>query len=111
MPKERSLIMVKPDGVQRNKASLVIKSFEARGFKMVGMKMCQPGKAHYEEHYAEHKGKDFFNRLVGDMQKGPVIAMVWEGDQVIATGRKLIGATNAANRETGTLRGGHSLST
>jgi len=103
--------MVKPDGVQRNQASIVIKAFEARGFKMVAMKMCKPDKAHYEEHYAEHKGKDFFGRLVESMTKGPVVAMVWEGDQVIATGRKMIGATNAANREMGTLRGQLSNST
>ena len=109
--KERTFIMIKPDGVQRNKSGAIIKAFEARGFKLVAMKMAKPSQAHFEEHYAEHKGRDFFERLVGSIQKGPVLAMVWEGDQVVATGRKLIGATFADNREPGTLRGAHSNST
>jgi len=103
--------MIKPDGVQRNKSSEIIKSFEARGFKLVAMKMCKPDKAHFEEHYAEHKARDFFGRLIKSIMDGPVIAMVWEGDLVIATGRKLLGATFADNREMGTLRGKYSLST
>ena len=83
---------------------------QARGFKLVAMKMCRPSKSLFEEHYAEHRGKPFFEGLVGRITAGPVVAMVWEGDDVIATGRKIIGATDPAQAEIGTLRGDYGLS-
>merc|ERR1712193_173439 len=69
------------------------------------MKLCQPGKAHLEEHYAELKSKPFFGGLVEYMISGPVCAMVWEGDNAVVTGRKMLGATRPLDSEPGTIRG------
>ena len=102
--------MVKPDGVQRNLIHKVVLKFESRGFKLVGLKMCSPSKELFEQHYEEHRGKPFFEPLVNRMLGGPVVAMVFEGDQVIATGRKIIGATDPKDAEPGTLRGEYGLS-
>ena len=108
--RERTYIMAKPDAVQRGLVHKVILRLQGRGFKLVAMKMCQPGKVHFEEHYAEHRGKPFFEPLCERITRGPVVAMVWEGDQVIATTRKMIGATDPAQAEMGTLRGDYGLS-
>ena len=102
--------MVKPDGVQRGLVHKVIIAFEARGFKLVAMKMCKPSKAQIEEHYAEHKGKPFFEPLVNRTLQAPVVAMVWEGDNVIVISRKMIGATDPAQAAPGTFRGDYGLS-
>ena len=102
--------MLKPDAVQRGLIHKLILKMEARGFKLVAMKMCQPDKAHFEEHYGEHRGKPFFEGLVGRITAGPVVAMVWEGDNVIATSRKMIGATDPAQADIGTFRGDYGLS-
>ena len=75
------------------------------------MKLCQPGLKKFEEHYEEHKDKPFFGRITKWAAQGPVLAMVWEGDNVIATGRKIIGATNELDRNPGTIRGDLSLIT
>ena len=109
--RERSFIMVKPDGVQRSKISNVITTFERRGFKLIAMKLCKPGEAHFKKHYDDLKDKPFFGRLCKFAASGPVLAMVWEGDNVIKTGRKLIGATNELQREPGTIRADHCLIT
>ena len=79
--------MVKPEAVQRNLVNKAVVRLQQRGFKLIAMKMCRPSKEHFEEHYAEHKGKPFFEPLVGRITRGPVVAMVWEGDGVIATSR------------------------
>ena len=97
--------MAKPDAVQRGLIHKVIIKMEGRGFKLVAMKLCKPDQKHFEEHYAEHKGKPFFEGLVRKIQSGPVVAMVWEGDDVILTGRKMIGATDPAESRPGTFRG------
>ena len=102
--------MVKPEAVQRNLVHKVVLRLQQRGFKLVAMKMCRPSKEHFEEHYAEHKGKPFFEPLIGRITRGPVVAMIWEGDDVIATSRKMIGATDPAQAEMGTLRGDYGLS-
>ena len=88
-----------------------MQKFEKRGFKLVAMKLCQPGVKKFEEHYDEHKGKPFFERITKWAASGPVLAMVWEGDNVIATGRKIIGATSAMDRYPATIRGENSNST
>ena len=97
--------MLKPDAVQRGLIHKLILKMEARGFKLVAMKMCQPDKAHFEEHYGEHRGKPFFEGLVGRITAGPVVAMVWEGLNVVKTGRVLLGETNPADSKPGTIRG------
>mmetsp|Transcript_18281 Transcript_18281/g.30037 ORF Transcript_18281/g.30037 Transcript_18281/m.30037 type:complete len:221 (-) Transcript_18281:151-813(-) len=102
---ERSFIAVKPDGVQRGVVGEIITRFEKKGYKLVGLKAVVPSKSLAEEHYAALKEKPFFGALVGFITSGPVIAMVWEGKGVVATARKLIGATNPLASEPGTIRG------
>jgi len=79
--------------------------FEQKGFKLVAMKLCQPGKAHMEKHYADLAGKKFFPGLIEYMTSGPVCCMVWEGDNAVKTGRKMLGATKPFDSEPGTIRG------
>lgn len=107
---ERTFIMVKPDGVQRGLVGEVIKRFETKGFTLVGLKMLQVTKSLATEHYAVHKERPFFGGLVEFICSSPVVAMVWEGEGVIASARKLIGATNPLNSEPGTIRGDFGVS-
>ena len=104
-PKERSFIMIKPDGVQRGLIGATISKFETRGFKLVAMKVAQPGKAMFEKHYADLSSKGFFKGLIEYAASGPVCCMVWEGDNVVKTSRKILGATKPSDSEPGTLRG------
>ncbi|XP_046996130.1 nucleoside diphosphate kinase A [Schistocerca americana] len=103
--KERTFIMVKPDGVQRNLVGEIIKRFEAKGFKLVAMKFVLPSEDLLKKHYAEHIGRPFFAGLVKYMSSGPVVAMVWEGLNVVKTGRFMMGTTNPADSAPGTIRG------
>ena len=103
--KERTFIMIKPDGVQRGLIGQIIARFETKGFKLVAMKLCAPGRAHFEQHYADLASRPFFGGLVDYASSGPVCAMVWEGDQAVATGRKMLGATKPFDSEPGTIRG------
>ena len=82
-----------------------MQKFEQRGFKLVAMKLCQPGKPMFEKHYADLAKKPFFAGLVEYAASGPVYCMVWEGANVIATGRKLLGATKPLDSNPGTIRG------
>ena len=102
---ERTFLAVKPDGVQRGLVSEIIGRFEKKGYKLVGLKLMQVTREQAENHYGEHKGKGFFEGLVGFITSGPIVAMAWEGPNVIATARKMMGATNPANAESGTIRG------
>ncbi len=107
---ERTFIAIKPDGVQRGLVGEVIKRFEAKGFTLVGMKLLKVSKELAEQHYDVHKEKPFFAGLVSFIISSPVVAMVWEGDGVVATARKIIGATNPLNAELGTIRGDFGVS-
>lgn len=109
MTKERTYIMIKPDGVQRGLIGPIITRFEQRGFKLVAMKLVQPGKAHLEQHYADLSSKGFFAGLIEYMNSGPVCAMVWEGDNAVATGRKMLGATKPFESAPGTIRGDYCI--
>ncbi|KAL1929578.1 hypothetical protein VTP01DRAFT_1716 [Rhizomucor pusillus] len=104
---ERTFIAVKPDGVQRGLVAKIIARFEERGYKLVGLKAMVPSKELAEQHYADLKGRPFFNGLVDYMTNGkaPVVAMVWEGKDVIRQGRAMIGATNPLESAPGTIRG------
>ncbi|KAK2079393.1 hypothetical protein QBZ16_003084 [Prototheca wickerhamii] len=102
---ERSFIMVKPEGVQRGLVGDIIKRFEQRGYKLVGIKVLVPGTDLANVHYGEHEGKPFFPKLVDHITSGPVVAMVWEGKEVVKTGRAMIGATNPLASAPGTIRG------
>ena len=105
MPRERTYIMIKPDGVQRGLVGTIIARFETKGFKLAGMKLAQPGKEMFEKHYADLAGKPFFAGLVEYAASGPVCCMVWEGDNAVKTGRKMLGATKPLDSEPGTIRG------
>jgi nucleoside-diphosphate kinase len=97
--------MIKPDGVQRNLVGEIIRRFEAKGFTLVGLKLMSVSKELAEKHYDVHKERPFFPGLVQFITSGPVVAMVWEGEGVIASARKIIGATKPLEAEPGTIRG------
>jgi nucleoside-diphosphate kinase len=107
---ERTFIAIKPDGVQRGLVGEIIHRFEAKGFTLVGMKFMNVSRELAEKHYDVHKDKPFFSGLVEFITSGPVVAMVLEGDGVVASARKIIGATNPLNSEPGTIRGDFGVS-
>ncbi|AMA08587.1 MULTISPECIES: nucleoside-diphosphate kinase [Cyanophyceae] len=102
---ERTFVMVKPDGVQRGLVGDVIRRFEAKGFKLVGLKLVSVSRELAEQHYGVHRERPFFGSLVEFIISAPVVAMVWEGKGAIAAARKIIGATNPLEAEPGTIRG------
>lgn len=106
---ERSFVMVKPDGVQRGLVGEVITRFENRGLKLVAAKFMTVSRELAEQHYEALNDKPFFPGLIKFITSGPVMAMVWEGPNAIATIRKTMGATNPANAEPGTIRADLSL--
>lgn len=108
---ERTFMMVKPDGVQRGLIGEIISRMERRGFRLIAAKMMLISRELAERHYAEHVGKPFFNELVSFITCGPVMAMVWEGDNVIALSRQMIGKTNALEAAPGTIRGDFAVHT
>ncbi|WP_016951013.1 nucleoside-diphosphate kinase [Anabaena sp. PCC 7108] len=102
---ERTFLAIKPDGVQRGLVSEIIGRFETKGFTLIGLKFQKVSRELAEQHYDVHRERPFFPSLVEFITSGPVVAMVWEGDGVIASARKIIGATNPLNAEPGTIRG------
>ncbi|RLC04603.1 MAG: nucleoside-diphosphate kinase [Deltaproteobacteria bacterium] len=101
---ERTLSIIKPDGVAKNVIGEVIKRFETDGIKIAAMKMIQLTEAGAKGFYAVHKDRPFFNSLTDFMTSGPIVVMVLEGENVIARNRKLMGATNFEEAEVGTIR-------
>lgn len=102
---EQSYVMVKPDGVQRGVIGEIISRFEQKGFKLVGLKMLQLSTELAAKHYAEHEGKPFFSDLQFFITSGPVVAMVWEGLNAVSVIRTMMGKTNPADAQPGTIRG------
>ena len=102
---ERTFVAIKPDGVQRGLVGEILGRFERKGFKLVALKQLIPSKELAEKHYGVHKDRPFFSGLVQFITSGPVVAMVWEGEGVIANARKLIGSTKPLEAEPGTIRG------
>jgi nucleoside-diphosphate kinase len=102
---ERTFIAIKPDGVQRGLVGEIIRRFEVKGFTLVGLKQLQVSRELAEKHYDVHKERPFFSGLVDFITSGPVVAMVWEGDGVVASARQIIGATNPLTSLPGTIRG------
>ncbi|NPV26937.1 MAG: nucleoside-diphosphate kinase [Firmicutes bacterium] len=102
---ERTFVMVKPDGVQRGLVGEIISRLEKKGFQLVGMKLLQMSRDLAGQHYAEHQGKPFFEGLVDFITSGPVVAMVWEGKNVVRIVREMMGATNPVEAAPGTIRG------
>ncbi|MCR5761224.1 MAG: nucleoside-diphosphate kinase [Sphaerochaetaceae bacterium] len=102
---ERTFIAIKPDGVQRGLIGKIIARIEDKGFKITGLKMLQVSDAQAAAHYAEHVGKSFYGDLVKFITSAPIVAMVVEGENAVASMRQLMGKTNPANAEIGTIRG------
>ena len=102
---ERTLILVKPDGVRRGLVGEVISRIESKGYQITDLKLMNATRALLEEHYAEHKGKPFFEPLVDFMLSGPIVAMVAEGERVIEGFRSLAGVTDPTVAAPGTIRG------
>ncbi|KAK2833621.1 hypothetical protein Q5P01_017510 [Channa striata] len=107
--RERTLIAVKPDGVQRRLVGQIIQRFEQRGFKLVGMKMLQAPEDLLSQHYSELRMKPFYPSLLRYMSSGPVVVMVWEGHNVVQTSRAMVGHTNPVEALPGTIRGDFSI--
>jgi nucleoside-diphosphate kinase len=110
MAVERTLVLVKPDGVARGLAGEILRRFEARGLTMRGGKLLTVSRELAEEHYAEHKEKPFFGELVAFITSSPTLALVLEGEGAIATVRSTMGSTNPAQSAPGTIRGDLALS-
>ncbi|WP_026098325.1 nucleoside-diphosphate kinase [Kamptonema formosum] len=107
---ERTFLAIKPDGVQRGLVGEIIRRFEAKGFTLVGLKLMKVSRELAEQHYDVHREKQFFAGLVDFITSGPLVAMVWEGEGVVASARKIIGATNPLTSEPGTIRGDYGIS-
>ena len=102
---ERTLLLIKPDGVQRKLIGEVIQRLEKRDWKLVGMKLMNISRELAEKHYGEHNGKPFFGELIDYITSGPIVAMAWEGESIIAALRLMMGKTNSIEAAPGTLRG------
>jgi nucleoside-diphosphate kinase len=102
---ERSLVLIKPDAIQRGLAGKIINRIERRGLRIVAMKMLRMDKELASRHYGIHKGKPFFDSLVDFITSGPIIAIVFEGTQAVEVIRQTMGATNSAKAAAGTIRG------
>jgi nucleoside-diphosphate kinase len=101
---ERTFVAIKPDGVERNLTGEIIKRFEKRGLKVVGLKLMVVTPPLAETHYGEHKGKPFYDGLIKHITSGPIVAMVLEGKNAIAAVSQTVGATNPVNAQPGTIR-------
>ena len=102
--RERTFCLVKPDGVQRGLVGEIVRRFEARGLQLVAMKLIRISRELAEQYYAEHRGKPFFPGLVEYVISGPAVAMLWDGENAVAVLRKMMGATDPAKAEPGTIR-------
>lgn len=101
---ERSLVLIKPDGVQRGLIGEIISRFENRGLKLIAAKFLFVPRSLAEKHYAVHKGKPFYPSLVDRITSSPVLALAWEGNQVVSAIRQTVGSTNPLNAAPGTIR-------
>lgn len=106
---ERTLIIVKPDAMQRGLAGEIIKRFEQRGLKIIGMKLLQLGRGLAEKHYDVHRERPFFGSLVDYITSAPVVVMALEGSEAVLSARATIGATKPAEAAPGTIRGDYAL--
>jgi len=102
---EKTFVAIKPDGVQRGLVGEILNRFERKGFKLIALKQITPSRELAEQHYGVHRDRPFFKGLVDFITSGPVVAMVWEGDGVIASARRLIGTTKPLEADPGTIRG------
>jgi nucleoside-diphosphate kinase len=105
VPAQRTLVLVKPDGVQRGLIGEILRRLERRGLKLVGLKMMRISRDIAARHYAEHKGKPFYDGLLAFITSGPVVAMIWEGREAVTVVRSLMGSTDPLKAAPGTIRG------
>jgi nucleoside-diphosphate kinase len=108
---EKTFVMLKPGVLQRRIAGELLNRFERKGLKIVALKLLRMSRGMVEAHYAEHRGQDFYEKLVEYTLSGPVIAMVLEGDEAIAVVRRLAGPTNLLDAPAGTIRGDYAART
>lgn len=107
---QQTLILIKPDGVQRRLVGSIIERFEHKGLRLAGPKLVQPSRTLAEKHYAVHKGKPFYDSLLQFLTSGPTVAMVWEGREAVLVARTLMGATDGTKAPPATIRGDFALS-
>ena len=107
---QQTLILIKPDGVQRRLVGEILTRFERKGLRLAGLKLVKPTHALAEKHYAVHKGKPFYDSLLQFLTSGPTVAMVWEGREAIVVARTLMGATDGTKAPPATIRGDFALS-
>jgi nucleoside-diphosphate kinase len=107
---QRTLILLKPDAVQRRLVGAVIQRFEKKGLRLVGMKLVHPSLDVAQKHYAVHKGKPFYESLLKFLTGGPTVALVWEGREAVAVARTLMGPTDGTKAPPATIRGDFALS-
>jgi len=105
----RTLVLCKPDAVERGLVGEVVRRFEAKGLKLVALELRTLDEATAKRHYAEHDGKPFFGELVEFITSGPLVAMVLEGEQAVAAARQVIGATNPVEAAPGSIRGDYAI--
>lgn len=108
---ERTLVLIKPDGMQRGLAGEIISRLERRGLRIVAMRLFHMEESVARKHYAEHEGKGFYESLVSYITASPIVGAVFEGTDAVAITRKTMGATNPANAEPGTIRGDFAVET
>lgn len=107
---QKTVVLVKPDGLQRGLVGKIISRFEEKGLKLAGIKMVQMSDAMIDTWYAHHKERSFFNDLKKFMEWTPIVAMVWEGLEVIPAVRKIVGSTKGREAEAGSIRGDFGMS-
>ncbi len=107
---QQTLILLKPDAVQRRLVGTITDRFERKGLRLAGLKLVQAPRELAEKHYAVHKGKPFYESLLSFLTSGPTVAMVWEGREAVTVGRSLMGLTDGAKAPPGTIRGDFALS-
>lgn len=107
---QRTLILLKPDCVQRRLVGAIIQRFEQKGLRLAALKLVQASRQLAEKHYAVHKGKPFYDSLLQFLTSGPTVAMVWEGREAVAVARTLMGVTDGTKAPPATIRGDFALS-
>jgi nucleoside-diphosphate kinase len=107
---QRTLILLKPDCVQRRLVGTLVQRFEQKGLRLAGLKLVQASRELAEKHYAVHKGKPFYDSLLSFLTSGPTVALVWEGREAVAVARTLMGATDGTKAPPATIRGDFALS-
>lgn len=109
MPVETTLVLIKPGGVARNLIGEITARIERRGLKVVGLKLINANRETVEEHYAEHKGKGFYEGVVSYLTSGPIVAMAVQGENAVKAIRAMMGATNPVDAAPGTIRADFAL--